>query len=147
MGLSLNWPGELSQWLSLSQAMIESAPDDADAKAATAEAASMLNGVEIRVKTIERRRYLELLAESDKAREGDRFERLIAAESIDYEIAREGLAAIRGLDGGDPPEIDDRILKALAATKLIPIISSTVIKYNSLTPDEKRGFFISAAAD
>ena len=143
MALSLNWPGELSHWISLSEATRDYAPDNPEAKAEAEKAAAMLAGVEIRIRTIERRRFIELIAIADNSRKSEGLDRVMQSEIADYEIAKEGLAAIRGIAGGDPPDIDSRLLDALAATNLIPVISQTIIKYNTLSPEDKRAFFIS----
>ncbi len=146
MGLSLNWPGELSSWISLSKATRDFAAESSEAKQAAEQAAEMLNGVEIRVRTIERRRFVELLAKADNSRKGEGFDLLMQSEAADYEICKDGLAAIRGIEGGDFPDIDDRLLEALAATRLIPVIATTIIRFNTLSPEEKRAFFTSEGA-
>ena len=137
MGLKLKRPGELSGWLGLAAALRKQGANGEDAD----KAAKLLEGVEVRVRTLPRRKYLELLAGTDGIDKAEGFDRILLSEDADVAIMREGLAAIRGLDGGDPEAIDDDLLAALEATKLHGLISWLAVRWNGLAPEERAAFF------
>jgi len=155
MGLTLNEPGELSGWLSLAAALRKKAALDAegakgaeatDEEAAAAakdldESAKMLDGVEVRVRTMQRRERLELAALTDAAEGASGFKLVIVYDDTNAAVMRAGLAAIRGLERGDTDEVNDSLFDALEATKLHTIISWVVTRFNSLKPAERAAFF------
>lgn len=143
MAFELKWPGRDSEWVRLSVA-VRKMREAAEDKEAVEEAAKWLDGVEIKVRTLTRPQYLELLATSDGLSDAEGIAKIQRVEASDAAIMRAGLADIRGLAEGDAPiggPVSSGTLDALEATGLHGLIAWVVIKHNTLDAKERKAFF------
>jgi len=139
----LKFPGELSDWISVSDYLRREAEKSSDEKvnAWRLALAAKLAGLELRAVVIGYLEKQRLLSDGCAVKIDDP-ELVFLAAGVNRRWLKAGLGDLRGVENLDGHAAnEDCVLDAIAASGLLGLLSDIVAVYQSLDPSERAAFF------